>query len=144
MLYARIYGMKILENGGINISELDCWWAEAYSPAVGWAIGDGLEHGEDLAWDAKEAEQLYDLLENEVIPEFYNRNDKGIPTVWIARMRESMAQLTPRFSADRSVREYTEKHYLPAAKAYRERAANKGEKGKQISNLLHTLNPKNS
>ncbi|MDY0376609.1 MAG: alpha-glucan family phosphorylase [Desulfobacterium sp.] len=132
-------GMKVLVNGGINLSELDGWWAEAYTPEVGWAIGDGNEHGDDPAWDAKEAEQLFKLLENEVVPEFYNRNEKGIPTAWIARMRESMAQLTPRFSADRTVKEYTEKHYLPAAKAFIERAAQKGKKGEQIANLLHTL-----
>ncbi len=132
-------GMKVLVNGGINLSELDGWWAEAYSPELGWALGDGKEHGDDPAWDAIEAEQLYNLLEQEIVPEFYNRNEKGIPTAWIARMRESMAQLTPRFSADRAVREYTEQHYLPAVKAYLERAANNGEIGKQITEQLHTL-----
>ena len=112
-------GMKVLVNGGINLSELDGWWAEAYTPEVGWALGDGQEHGDDPAWDAAEAEALYDLLEREVIPEFYRRDEYGIPTAWVARMRESMAQLTPRFSANRTVREYTEQHYLPAAAAYR-------------------------
>ena len=135
-------GMKVLVNGGINLSELDGWWAEAYTPEVGWALGDGKEHGDDPSWDALEAEQLYNLLEQKVVPEFYNRNEKGIPVVWISRMRESMAQLTPRFSADRTVREYTEQHYLPAAKAYLERAANKGIKGKQMIDKLHTLEQK--
>ena len=107
-------GMKVLVNGGINLSELDGWWAEAYTPQVGWALGDGQEHGDDPAWDAAEAEALYERLEQEVIPEFYARNEKGIPTAWVARMRESMARLTPRFSASRAVREYTEQHYLPA------------------------------
>lgn len=125
-------GMKVLVNGGINISELDGWWAEAYTPEVGWALGDGQEHGDTPAWDAAEAEQLYDLLEREVIPEFYMRNHQGIPTAWVARMRESMAQLTTRFSANRAVREYTEEHYIPAAAAYRERAADKGGKGAQL------------
>ncbi len=125
-------GMKVLVNGGINLSELDGWWAEAYCPEVGWAIGDGLEHGEDPAWDAAEAEMLYDLVEREVIPEFYTRDDKGIPTAWVARMRESMARLTPRFCANRAVQEYTEKHYLPAASAYRQRAADKGLGGERI------------
>ena len=64
-------GMKVLVNGGINLSELDGWWAEAYTPEVGWALGDGKEHGDDPAWDAIEADALYDLLEHEVIPEFY-------------------------------------------------------------------------
>jgi glycogen phosphorylase len=76
------------------------------------------------------------------VPEFYNRNEKGIPTVWISRMRESMAQLTPRFSADRTVREYTEQHYIPSASVYLERAANKGEKGKQIVEQVQTLENK--
>ena len=132
-------GMKVLVNGGINLSELDGWWAEAYTPEVGWALGDGNEHGDDPIWDALEAEQLYNILENEVVPEFYNRNEKGIPTAWIARMRESMAQLTPRFSADRTVREYTELHYLPAAKAYFDRAAKKGLRGKQMISQLQIL-----
>ena len=128
-------GMKVLVNGGINLSELDGWWAEAYTPEVGWALGDGQEHGDDPAWDAAEADALYDLLEREVIPEFYTRDESGIPTAWVKRMRESMARLTPRFSADRAVREYTEQHYLPAAAAYRERAANKGAIGKQMRRL---------
>ncbi|MGA9056374.1 MAG: alpha-glucan family phosphorylase, partial [Terriglobia bacterium] len=135
-------GMKVLVNGGINLSELDGWWAEAYTPEVGWALGDGREHGDDPAWDAAEAEALYDLLEREVIPEFYARNGKGIPTAWVARMRESMARLTPRFSANRAVREYTEQHYLPAAAAYRERAADKGAVGRNIVNWEHTLKEK--
>jgi starch phosphorylase len=115
--------MKVLANGGLNLSELDGWWAEAYSEDVGWAIGDGNEHGDDPNLDAAEAETLYSLLEREVIPEFYNRDSAGVPTAWIARMRESMARLTPLFSADRTVREYTEEHYLLAAAAYRERSA---------------------
>ena len=108
-------GMKVLVNGGLNLSELDGWWAEAYSPEVGWALGDGQDHGEDPAWDAHEAEQLYTLLEREVIPAFYDRDHAGVPTAWVAKMRESMARLTPQFSANRAVREYTEKYYIPAA-----------------------------
>ncbi len=135
-------GMKVLVNGGINISELDGWWAEAYTPEVGWAIGDGQEHGDDPEWDAVEANQLYDLLESEVIPEFYNRNERGIPTQWLARMRASMSQLTPQFSASRTVREYTEQHYLPAATAYRKRAAFNGAIGTGIVNWELSLREK--
>jgi glycogen phosphorylase len=115
-------GMKILVNGGLNLSELDGWWAEAYSPEVGWAIGDGREHGEDPAWDATEAEAMYAMLEQEVIPEFYEREQNGMPPRWLGRIRESMARLTPEFSASRAIREYTENHYLPAASGYRDRA----------------------
>jgi glycogen phosphorylase len=122
-------GMKVLVNGGLNLSELDGWWAEAYDPGVGWALGDGREHGDDPAWDAAEAVALYDLLEQQVVPEFYRRSDAGIPTDWVARMRQSMATLTPRFSANRTVREYTERYYLPLAARYHERAANRGAAG---------------
>jgi len=132
-------GMKVLVNGGINLSELDGWWAEAYTPEVGWALGDGREHDDDSAWDAAEAAALYDLLEREIVPEFYTRDKMGIPTAWVARMRESMAQLTPRFSSNRAVREYTEQYYLPAASAYRERAAGKGAIGAQVVDWRRAL-----
>lgn len=125
-------GMKVLVNGGLNLSELDGWWAEAYSPQVGWALGDGKEHGDDPAWDAAEAEELYDLLEKKVIPAFYNRDNRGIATEWVARMRESMSRLTPQFSANRTVREYTDKYYLLAAAAYRERAHDRGAYGRSL------------
>ena len=119
-------GMKVLVNGGLNLSELDGWWAEAFAPEVGWAIGDGRERGDDPAWDAAEAEALYVLLEREIVPAFYTRDEHGIPAAWIAKMRQSMVTLVPRFSTNRVVREYTERYYLPAAAAYRQRAARKG------------------
>jgi glycogen phosphorylase len=127
-------GMKVLVNGGLNLSELDGWWAEAYSPEVGWALGDRHEHDDDPSWDAREAEALYDLLEREVTAEFYDRDEHGIPRTWVARMRESMARLTPAFSTNRVVRQYTEDHYLPAASAFRRRAANEGSLGADILN----------
>ena len=133
-------GMKVLVNGGLNLSELDGWWAEAYTPEVGWALGDGLEHDNDPVHDAIEAEELYDLLEYEVIPEFYTRDAEGIPRAWVQRMRESMATLTPYFSANRSVREYTELHYLPAAAAYLQRAADNGRIGLAINHWSNGIN----
>jgi starch phosphorylase len=134
--------MKVLGNGGLNLSELDGWWAEAYTPEVGWALGDGHEHGDDPAWDAAEANALYELLERDVVPEFYRRNQQGIPSAWVSRMRESMARLTPQFSANRTVREYTGRHYLPAAVAYGERAAEKGTVAKQILDWRRELEQK--
>ena len=80
-------GMKVLVNGGLNLSELDGWWAEAYSPEVGWALGDGQDHGDDPAWDAREAEQLYTLLESEVIPAFYDRDQAAPPLTRCSRGR---------------------------------------------------------
>ena len=115
-------GMKVLVNGALNLSVLDGWWAEAYSPKVGWAIGDGNEHGDDPEWDRMDAEALYAVLENEIIPEFYRRDEQGIPRSWVARIRESMAVLTPEFSANRTVRQYTDEQYIPAATAYARRA----------------------
>ncbi len=135
-------GMKVLVNGGINVSELDGWWAEAYAPDVGWALGDGQEHGDDPAWDAAEAEALYGLLEREVTPEFYRRDADGIPTAWVARIRESMARLTPQFSTNRVLRDYTGQHYLPAAIAYRARAASQGAAGAQMVDWQNELKQK--
>jgi starch phosphorylase len=127
-------GMKVLVNGGLNLSELDGWWAEAYRPEVGWAVGDGREHGDDPGLDAREAEQLYRLLEEEVVPCFYNRNGNGIPEAWVKRMRASMAELTPRFSSNRMVREYVERLYLPASRLYHSRVA---DDARQTSLLYH-------
>ena len=120
-------GMKVLVNGGLNLSTLDGWWAEAYSPEVGWAIGDGQEHSDDPEWDRRDADALYAALENEIVPEFYKRDEAGIPQFWVSRIRNSMARLTPAFSANRTVRQYTEEHYLPAASAYALRASREGK-----------------
>lgn len=109
-------GMKILVNGGLNLSELDGWWAGAYAPDFGWALGDGKEHDSDPAWDAAEASELYRLLEQEVIPLFYHDRDaQGCPRGWVAKMRASMSALTPRFSSNRMLRDYVAQLYLPAA-----------------------------
>jgi starch phosphorylase len=126
-------GMKVLVNGGLNCSERDGWWAEAYSSEVGWGLGDDTEDlSDDAAHDARDAEHLYLLLESEIVPEFYNRDASGIPAGWIARMRESMARLTLQFSANRAVREYTEKHYLPLAEAFLERTRDNGRIGSGV------------
>jgi starch phosphorylase len=132
-------GMKVLVNGGINLSVRDGWWDEAYAPELGWALDDGREYSDEQTRDARDAEMLYDLLEREVIPEFYARDEQGVPTAWVARMRESMAQLTPRYSTNRAVREYTEQHYLPAATAYRARAADKGAIGVELVNWRNSM-----
>ena len=114
-------GMKVLVNGGLNLSELDGWWAEAYTAKVGWAVGDGRDHADTLALDSAEAEQLYQLLESEVIPCFYRRDANGIPRDWLGYMRESMAGLTTQYSSNRMLREYVQTYYLPLAEAYGKR-----------------------
>src|SRR5208337_1363181 len=132
-------GMKVLPNGGLNLSELDGWWAEAYSPQVGWALGDGREHGDDPAWDAAEAAALYDILEKEVIPTFYTRNADGLPTAWLAKIRASMTTLMVRFSANRAISQYTTEYYLPAAAAFEARRAKQGALGIRIANWRRQL-----
>lgn len=132
-------GMKVLVNGGLNLSELDGWWAEAYTPEVGWAVGDQPEHGDDSGSDEHEAEELYRLLEQEVIPAFYDRDERGIPVQWVAKVRASMSRLAPRFSSNRMVREYTERCYLPAAEDYRRRADDKGTLARQIEQWRKSL-----
>jgi len=122
-------GMKLLVNGGLNLSVRDGWWAEGYAPEVGWTVGDDTDGGDDGA----DAEALYALLEGEVARAFYDRDGGGIPAEWVARMRESMARLTPRFSANRMVREYVDEHYLPAAQGYRRRAARRGALGARLA-----------
>jgi starch phosphorylase len=132
-------GMKVLVNGGLNLSELDGWWAEAYCPEAGWALGDGREHGDDPTWDAREAEGVYRLLEEQIIPCFYDRNESGTPPAWVARMRASMAGLTPRFSSNRMLREYVEGLYLPAAASLRRRSAEGARQGRALYRWLTSL-----
>jgi starch phosphorylase len=124
-------GMKVLSNGGLNLSELDGWWAEAYSPEAGWALGDGKEHN-DSTWDSQEADELYRLLEEEIIPLFYDRDSEGIPKGWIAKVRKSMSELTPRFSCHRMLREYLEKAYIPSAAAYNRRTSEGAKLAKEL------------
>ena len=126
-------GMKVLVNGGLNLSELDGWWAEAYSEDVGWALGDGQQHDESN-WDEIESEQLYDVLEQQIIPLFYDRDSLGIPQSWVARIRASMAQLAPQFSTNRMVREYIEQMYLPAAKNFQIRCEGNAQLATELRN----------
>ena len=132
-------GMKVLVNGGLNLSALDGWWAEAYAPNLGWAFGDSGDHGGDPARNARDASELFDVLERQVIPEFYARDAGGRPHAWIGRVRESMATLTPTYSANRSLRQYVEQCYLPAAAAYRARAENQGALGGKIATWQRAL-----
>ncbi|WP_434032728.1 alpha-glucan family phosphorylase [Cupriavidus sp. a3] len=122
-------GMKALCNGGLNLSTLDGWWAEAYQLEYGWAIGSG-EGGKG---DESDAESLYRLLEEEVVPTFYERDAMGIPRGWVRRMRASMSHLAPRFSSNRMFLEYLEHFYRPAARAYRRRS----ESGARLARALH-------
>lgn len=133
-------GMKVLVNGGLNVSELDGWWAEAYAPDLGWALGEhDTEHNkrpsaapgqDDL--DKKEARQLYTLLEQQIIPRFYQRDDGGIPRQWVQTVRRSMSQLSPQFSSNRMLQEYVEKLYLPALADFKQRSKNGAQLAKNL------------
>mgnify|MGYP005838278917 CR=1 FL=1 len=106
-------GMKIAANGGLNISVLDGWWDEAYIPGNGWAIGRGEEYTDEEKRDAAESQFLYDLLEHEVIPLFYDRGADGVPTGWVKMMKAALRTINPVFNTNRMVHEYTEKLYVP-------------------------------
>jgi glycogen phosphorylase len=108
-------GQKVAVNGGLNISILDGWWAQAYDGANGFAIGKGSEHSNLDHQDYIDAQALYNVLENEVVPLFYNREEDGVPHGWIERQKHALRSLTWRFSAQRMVIDYTLGCYLPAA-----------------------------
>ena len=106
-------GMKIAANGGINISILDGWWCEGYTPENGWAIGRGEEYTDTELQDAVESQALYDLLEKEVIPTFYERGADGVPHGWVRKMKATLRTVIPMFNTNRMVHEYTERAYVP-------------------------------
>jgi len=108
-------GQKVVLNGGLNLSILDGWWAEAYDGLNGFAIGTGETHTSDEIHDSRDHDSLYDTLKNEVVPLFYDRDLDGIPHHWIARMKHAIKTLGWRFSADRMVMDYVSKCYVPAA-----------------------------
>jgi glycogen phosphorylase len=112
-------GMKLLVNGGLNLSVRDGWWEEAWQPEVGWAIDDAAA----APTDAEDAASLYAILETQIVPEFYARDAEGMPRRWLERIRQSMATLTPAYSSGRMAREYVERYYLPQAAELRRRLA---------------------
>jgi glycogen phosphorylase len=119
-------GMKVLANGGLNLSNLDGWWDEAYEPEVGWCLGDDRENSGPER-DIEEADMLYRLLEEKVVPLFYERDLDGVPKGWTDMVSASMTRLTPRYSSERMMQEYLEKIYRPAAQSYRRRSAEGGK-----------------
>jgi starch phosphorylase len=110
-------GMKAAANGGLNVSILDGWWCEGYAPGTGWVIGSGEVYEDAEEQDQVECEALYNLLENEIIPLFYERDKGGLPRGWIGMMKTSMRKLGATFNTARMVQEYTERFYLPAHRA---------------------------
>jgi len=132
-------GMKVAANGGLNVSILDGWWAEGYAADVGWAIGAG-ETYDDLEYqNAVESQALYDLLEKEIVPLFYDRGADNLPRGWIAKMKATMGKLAPVYSSNRMVREYAEKLYAPAAKNWDGLTHSDMVRAKELSGWKHRL-----
>jgi starch phosphorylase len=113
-------GMKVIPNGGLHLSVLDGWWDEAYTNEVGWAIGNGEEQGDLETQDQLDSYDIYEVLEQDIIPLFYDRLEEEVPIAWVKKMKRAMATLIPVFNTDRMVSEYAEKYYKPAIK-YRRR-----------------------
>jgi len=107
-------GMKAAANGVLNCSILDGWWVEGYSPEVGWAIGHGENYADVGYQDHVESQALYDILEKQIIPLFYQRTMDNLPREWITRMKNCMRNLAPVFNTNRMVRDYTQMFYTPA------------------------------
>jgi starch phosphorylase len=108
--------MKALINGGLQASTMDGWWPEAYDGHNGWKIGESVSSSDERMQDELDAASLRSVMENEIIPLFYDRGKDDIPHAWLKRVRHSMATLIPVFNTDRMVAEYTRKYYLPAKK----------------------------
>ncbi len=132
-------GMKAVVNGALNMSVLDGWWDEAYQPDVGWAIGRGEVYDDHNYQDTIESHAIYDLLEKEVIPFFYERGPDGLPRKWIARMKAAMKVICPYFNTTRMVEEYTEQLYLPAAQRYERLTRNDMARAKALASWKETL-----
>lgn len=120
-------GMKAAINGGLNLSTMDGWWVEGYSPDCGWAIGHGEEYDNHDYQDSIEAQALYNLLENEIIPTFYNRQG-GYPSRWVAMMKATIRMAFEGFSSRRMLSQYQELLYTPATAEYRALLANDAER----------------
>lgn len=109
-------GQKAALNGVLNVSVLDGWWPEAYDGDNGWAIGRDPVYQDEGAEDTEDAQALYGVLENHVVPVYYEADGAGLPRAWIARMKHAIASIAPQFSGARMVRDYAEKAYLPLAR----------------------------
>src|SRR5512142_761910 len=128
--------MKAGVNGVLNCSILDGWWAEGYGPEVGWAIGSGEEYQDQELQDRIESEALYDLLEHEIVPLFYQRGRDGLPREWIKRMKASMKSVGQRFSTHRMLKEYSERFYFPALEYGKRLAEGNGESARGLAAYL--------
>ncbi|GAB4179406.1 MAG: glycosyltransferase family 1 protein [Calditrichia bacterium] len=126
-------GQKVPVNGGINLSVLDGWWVEGYNGKNGWAFGDGEIHDNQDLHDTLDSIELYELLEQEVIPTYFDRNDDGIPEKWLAIAKESMRSVIAEFSTHRMLKDYVNKYYIPAIDNGKRISRNKYKLAKEIA-----------
>ncbi len=129
-------GMKAAVNGVLNLSILDGWWDEGYTPERGWSLGSGQETTDQAYQDAVDHQALYNILENDVITTFYNRSSGNMPTEWLAKMKASMKMAMADFCSHRMVNEYQQRFYLPAVKRRREMLDDGADEAKRLS-VLH-------
>jgi len=129
-------GMKAAANGVINLSTFDGWWCESYEPGVGWCIGHGEVYEDEAYGDQVEAQALYDILEKDVIPLFYERGADGLPRGWIATMKRSMRKIAPVFNTSRMVQEYAEEFYFPEVSRYQKLSADQYQGAKGLAEWL--------
>lgn len=132
-------GMKVVFNGGLNCSILDGWWDEAYNSSCGWAIGRGEVYNDPTYQDEVESNSLYDILEKEIAPLFYDRDKDGIPRAWIARMKTAMMEICPQFNINRMVREYAQEAYFPSNTRFHEFFAGSAERAKNLASWKHRV-----
>ena len=126
-------GMKAALNGSLNLSILDGWWAEFYDEENGWAIPSADSAGDGAERDKLEADSLYDLIEHQIAPRFYDRGADGVPARWVASIRHTLSTLSPALSADRMVKEYVERLYIPAAAAERTISADSFQPARELA-----------
>lgn len=126
-------GMKVIANGGLNFSVLDGWWDEGYEPNLGWAIGNREEYDDLDYQDEVESRVIYDTLEKEIVPAFYERSDDKLPRRWISMMKNSMKTLGPVFNTNRMVEEYFYKFYLKSYETRKELMKDDWKKAKEFA-----------
>jgi starch phosphorylase len=131
--------MKALANGSLNLSVLDGWWDEGYNRAFGWGIGHGEEYKDHAIQDNIESLDLYNLLEKEVIPLFYERGHDEIPRRWVQKMKAGLKYLVPIFNSHRMVQEYMDRYYLPCSKRYDVLSRNDFAESKELASWRQKL-----
>jgi glycogen phosphorylase len=134
-------GMKSVANGGLHMSVLDGWWWEAYRPGLGWAVGRNRLDDDPEAQDAFDANSIYDLLENELVPSFYERDSEGVPRDWVRRMKDSITAFGPVFNTSRMVAEYATAAYGPAAANWKRLRADNLHQARELGHWLEHVTP---